>query len=131
MQELMRSCTLCMLLLGGAACLDSEASDGGEVSTALEAEGDVGLLEEGTREASELAVAGCTAQRDWTFRYGAYSFCNSQSGTAHRVYMVCRTSPNNSVNTYVGTWVGPGQTSKVQCPQATVEVISFGSDFPD
>jgi hypothetical protein len=82
-------------------------------------------------ETMESYVTGCSAARDWTFRYSAYSLCNTASGTAHRVYMVCKTAPNHSVDTYVGPWVGPGQRSQVWCPHPTEEVLSFGSDFPD
>jgi opacity protein-like surface antigen len=78
--------------------------------------------------AGAAQAANCSSGRDWTYRYAAYSVCYQ---TAHRAYMVCKTSPNNSVNTYVGPWVGSGQRSTAFCPHATLQVLYYGSDLPD
>jgi hypothetical protein len=77
---------------------------------------------------NQADAASCTSGRNWTYTWAAYSRC---TGTAHRAYAVCKTSPNNSVDTYVGPWVGSGQTSTVICPGPTISMLYYGSDLPD
>jgi hypothetical protein len=82
----------------------------------------------GLAPAGSASAASCSSGRDWTYTWAAYSQC---TGTAHRAYAVCKTSPNDSVNTYTGPWVGSGQRSTVICPGPTKSMLYYGSDVPD
>ena len=80
--------------------------------------------------ATPALAAPCSAERDWTFRWGAKSSCSWEPNWNHRVWITCdyKVGTTTKRGTWYGPWLGTTSTSKAQCPGTTTSVISYGVD---